>query len=176
MDRLRWVVVLIILAALAGGVATRFLYASSDGVESNFEIRTPSDSEGIRVVGTFIDPFNSLTGYEISFPRCPRPVAVLPVPTGISAVAPKEHLYGNSSRHVVSYIYNGGVYPEAGIGPRLRLLRILYRLGSLFGLTDARSFAFYLKIWVPEECEGVSMTEAGALQHSLIGRIQPKSL
>jgi len=176
MDRLRWIVVLIISGALAGGVFARLRYASSDLAESQFETRQPSDSDELRLSGVFVEPLNNLTGYEISVPRCPRPLAVMPVSTRTLSVAPSEHRYPRPGEYAVSYIYNGSIYLEDGIGPRLRLLRMLYRFQSLFGLADARNFAFYLKVWVPSDCAGVSTAEAAALQHSLIARVQPNPL
>ena len=168
MDRLRWIVVLIITGALAGGVAGRIRYANSALGESQAEIRQPADSDGKRLAGEFTDPFNSLKGYELLFPRCPKPFAVMPVSTRALAVPPPEYSYPHPGEYAVSYIFNGGVYPEEWIGGRLRFLRALYRFQSLFGLTDARSYAFFLKLWVPAECASVSTAEAEALQQSLI--------
>lgn len=173
MDRLRWLVVLIILAALAGGVLARLRYEDSTLAESQFEIRTPADSDDFHIAGSFVTPFDPLTGYRISLPRCPRPLAVLPVATA-TLVAPTAHRYGDQNSHAVSYIFNGNVYPEQAIEPRLRFLRMLYRFEALFGVGDAGGYAYFLKVWVPAECEGVSTAEAQALQRLLIGRVQPK--
>jgi hypothetical protein len=168
MDRLRWIVVLVITAALAGGVAGRFRYANSALAESQAEIRQPSDSDDMRLAGVFNDSLSSRTGYELVLPRCSRPLAVLPVATRALAVPPREYDYPHAGEYAVSYIFNGRAYPEEWIGGRLRFLRALYRFQSLFGLTDARSYAFFLKLWVPAECAGVSTAEAEALQRSLI--------
>lgn len=174
MDRLRWIVVLIISGALAGGVAGRLRYASSELAELQAEIRQPSDSDEMRFAGVFADPLNSLKGYELVLSRCPRPFAVLPVATRALAVPPGEYHYAHPGEYAVSYIFNGRAYPEEWIGGRLRFLRALYRFQSLFGLTDARSYAFFLKLWVPAECAGVSTAEAEALQRSLITIAPPK--
>lgn len=174
MDRLRWIVVLIISGALTGGVLGRLRYASSDLAESQVEIGRPSDSEPMRVAGEFTDPLNYLTGYEFFLPRCSRPLAVMPVSTRTLAIPPSEYQYRQSGEYAVSYVYNGGVYAEEGIAGRLRLLRMLYRFESLFGLTDARAYAFFLKLWIPVACAGVSTAEAEAFQRSLITKVQAK--
>jgi hypothetical protein len=172
MDGLRWIVVLIISGALVGGVLGRLRYANSDLAEAQADIREPSDSDRMRLAGVFADPLNYLTGYEILLPRCSRPLGVMPVSTRTLAVPPREYHYPHPGEHVVSYVYNGSVYPEEGIGGRLRFLRALYRFQSLFGLTDARSYAFFLKLWVPSDCASVSTAEAEAFQRSLIRRVQ----
>ncbi len=81
MDRLRWIVVLIISGALAGGVVGRLRFANSALAELQAEVRQPSDSSEMRLAGVFTDPLNSLTGYELVLPRCARPFAVMPVTT-----------------------------------------------------------------------------------------------
>ncbi|ARN79792.1 hypothetical protein [Methylocystis bryophila] len=174
MDRLRWIVVLIISGALLGGVLGRLRYASSDLAETQFEIGRPSESGPMRISGEFTDPLNYLTGYEFILPRCPQPLAVLPVSTRTLAIPPSEYQYPQSGEYAVSYVYNGGVYAEEGIAARLRLLRMLYRFESLFGLTDARGYAFFLKLWIPANCAGVSTAEAESFQRSLITRVGSK--
>jgi hypothetical protein len=174
MDGMRRLVVLIILIALSGGIFARFRFAASDLSDSQFEVRTPNDADGFHFIESFITRYNSLRGYRISLTRCSQPYAALPVATGTMVVAPAAHSFSGSDLYSVSYIFNGHNYPEDGIGPRLVFLRMLYRLESAFGLTDAGSYAFYLKIWSPLECGGLSADEAAALQRLLIGKVQPK--
>jgi hypothetical protein len=171
MDNLRRIVVLIILVALGGGIWARYLYARSDLAESLVGIRQPPQDGGLNVTGSFDEPLGGAPGLEVSFPSCPRPIAVLPVSMKRSAIIPSEYRYRHGDFDV-SYVYNGGVYPEAGVNYKLNFLHVLYRFQSMFGLIEGRQFAFYLKIWVPSGCPGVSTAEASALERGLIARIE----
>ena len=56
------------------------------------------------------------------------------------------------------------IYPEERISYRLSLLNMIYRFKSLFGLVDRKRFVFYLKMWIPKECGGISNFEASSLE------------
>ena len=168
MEGLRRSVILIILVALAGGICARYRYASSDLAESSVEIRQPLKNIGIHVTGTFVEPLAGSTGFEVSFPNCPHPLAVLPISAKRTAIIPTEYRY-RLGAYDVSYVYNGNVYSEAGINYRLNFLHVLYQLQSMFGLIEGRHFAFYLKIWIPSGCPGISIPDASAVERGLIG-------
>jgi hypothetical protein len=174
MDRLRQCALLIIFFATAGGVWARCLYASSNLAESAVEIRQPPENASIHVAGTFIEQLAALPGLEVSSPNCPLPWAVLPISMRRSAIIPTEYRY-RPGDYDVAYVYNGSVYPEAGVSYKLSLLHILYRFQSMFGLIEGRQFAFYLKIWVPRGCPGVSADDASALERGLIVRVEEKN-
>ena len=171
MDSLRRIVVLVILVSSGGGIGARYFYARSDLDESLVGIRRAPESAGLKVTGEFEEPLGGAPGVEVSFPSCPRPLAVLPISLKRSAIIPSEYRYRHGDFHV-SYVYNGGVYPEAGVNYKLNLLHVLYRFESMFGLVEGRQFAFYLKIWVPSGCPGVSAAEASALERGLIARVE----
>lgn len=154
MEGLRRSTILTILIALAGGIWTRHLHTPSGQAASSVEIRPILENSGLQVSGTFAEPLAGLTGFEVSVPSCPQPLAILPVPATYSTIIPTEYRY-RPGEYAISYVYNGIVYPEAWISYRLSFLSLLYRFQSLFGLMEAQQFAFYLKIWIPSGC-GIS--------------------
>jgi hypothetical protein len=156
-------VILIILVALAGGVWARHLYKTLKWTEPVVEIRRAFESSNLQVTGTFAESLGNITGFEISIPRCGHPLAVLPVPAQYSAVIPTEYRY-RPGAYNIAYVYMGNIYPEERISYRLGLLNTIYRLESLFGLVDRKRFVFYLKIWIPKECGGISNFEASSLE------------
>ncbi|MGH7783243.1 MAG: hypothetical protein ACREO5_05315 [Candidatus Binatia bacterium] len=170
MAGLRRSVILIMLIALAGGIWTRHFYTNTRKAESLVEIRPSFENSGLRVTGTFDEPVGDLTGFEISFPYCSRPLAILPVPSWLMAIISTEYHY-RPGEYDISYVYNGNVYPETWISYKLIFLNYFYRFQSLFGLVEARQFAYCLKIWIPPDCRGISTTEASALERGLVGPI-----
>jgi hypothetical protein len=164
MRGLRLGVILIILFALAGGVSRRHLYkALEPTARPAAEIRRALESSNLQVTGTFAESFGNITGFEISIPRCAHPLAVLPIPAQYSAVIPTEYRY-RPGTYSIAYVYMGNIYPEERISYRLSLLNMIYRFESLFGLVDRKRFVFYLKVWIPKECGGISNFEASSLE------------
>ena len=90
------------------------------------------------------------------------------------AIIPTEYRY-RLGNYDISCVYNGKVYPEAWISHKLSLLGTFYRLQALFGLIEARQFAYYLKIWTPSGCRGISNAEASSLERALLGPIGYKA-
>jgi hypothetical protein len=166
MECLRYSVMLIIVAALAGGIWTRYFYTPSVQPASSVELNPTLVNSGLQVTGTFDEPVGGLTGFEVSFPNCPRPLAILPVTASFTAIIPTEYRYRRGD-YDISYVYKENVYPEAWISYKLSLLRTFYQLQSLLGLMEARQFAYYLKIWTPSGCHGISNSEASALERDL---------
>ena len=162
MERLRYSVILLIVVAFAGGIWTRYLSTSSIQAASSVGIRPNS---GLQITGTFAESLADLTGFEVSFPNCPHPLAILPVPASFTAIIPTEYRY-RRGEYDISYVYKGNVYREAWISYKLSLLSTFYRLQSLLGLVEARQFAYYLKIWTPSGCPGISTPEASSLERS----------
>jgi len=113
MERLRYSVILIIVVAFAGGIWTRYLSIPSIQATSLVGIRPNFDSE-LQLTGTFAEPLADLTGFEVSYPSCARPLAILPVPVTYTAITPTEYRYGRGE-YDISYVFNGNVYPEAWI-------------------------------------------------------------
>ncbi len=105
------------------------------------------------------------------FPHCRHPLAILPVPAWFMVIIPTEYRY-RRGEYDISYVYNGIVYPEAWISYKLALLKYFYRFQALFGLVEARQFAYFLKIWIPPGCRGISNSEASALERGLVGPIR----
>jgi hypothetical protein len=91
------------------------------------------------------------------------------------AIIPTEYRY-RRGEYDISYVYNGNVYPEAWISYKLSLLSTFYRFQALLGLGEARQFAYYLKIWTPSGCRGISNAEASALERALVGPIGHKDV
>ncbi len=120
MDGLRPSVILIMLVALAGGVWTRHLHTYSGLVE----IRPALENSGLQVTGTFDEPVGNLTGFEVLFPHCPHPLAILPVPAWFMVIIPTEYRYPRGE-YDISYVYNGIVYPEEWISYKVGSLEIL---------------------------------------------------
>ncbi len=175
MGRLRYSVILIIAVAFAGGILTRYLYTPSVQPASSVEIIPTLVNSGLQVTGTFDEPIGGLTGFEVSFPDCPHPLAILPVPAGLSAIIPTEYRY-RRGEYDISYVYKGNVYPEVWISYKLSLLNTFYRFQALLGLVEARQFAYYLKIWIPSGCRGISNSEASSLERGLLGPIWHKNV
>jgi hypothetical protein len=175
MERLRYGVILIIAAALAGGIWARCLSTSPVQAASPVEIHPLPENSGLQVTGTFDVPVGGLTGFEVSFPNCPRPLAILPVPAGFISIIPTEYRY-RRGEYDISYVFNGNVYPETWISYKLSLLGTFYRFQALFGLLEARQFAYYLKIWTPSGCRGISNAEASALERAIAGPIGHKDI
>ena len=167
MDRLRYGVILIIVAAFAGGIWTRYLYTASVQPASSVEINPALVNSGLQVTGTFDVPVGGLSGFEVSFPDCTEPLAILPVPALYMAIIPTEYRY-RPGNYDISYVYNGKVYPEPWISYKLSLLGTFYRLQAMFSLIEARQFAYYLKIWTPSGCRGISNAEASTLERALL--------
>jgi hypothetical protein len=171
MRGLRISVILIILVALAGGIWPRHLHKALEPIApAALEIRRAFESSNLQVTGTFAEPLGNTTGFEISTRRCARPLAVLPIPAEYSAIIPAEYRY-RAGAYDIAYVYSGSIYPEERISFRLSLLNTIYRVESLFGLVDRKRFAFYLKIWIPRECGGISNCEASSLERALIASI-----
>jgi hypothetical protein len=175
MDRPRHGVILLILLALAGGIWTRHLHTRSGFADTLVEIRPAFENAGFRLVGTFVEPIGNLTGFEVSFPNCSRPLAILPVSAGLKAVTPTGYRYRRGD-YDISYIYNGNVYPEDWISYKLGLLNYSYRFQSLFGFVEAKQFAYFFKIWIPTGCRGISNAEASALESALLWPIGHKDV
>ena len=174
MDHLRYGVILIIVAAFAGGVWTRYLSTSSVQAAAPVESHSHLENSGFQLTGTFDVPVGGLSGFEVSFPDCAEPLAILPVPALYMAIIPTEYRY-RLGNYDISCVYNGKVYPEAWISYKLSLLGTFYRLQALFGLIEARQFAYYLKIWTPSGCRGISNAEASSLERALLGPIGYKA-
>jgi hypothetical protein len=170
MERLRYSVTLIIAAALAGGIWTRNVYPPPSQAASIVEIHPTLENSGLQITGRFDEPVGGLTGFEVSFPNCARPRAILPVPTRLMTIIPTEYRY-HPGEYDISYAYNGNVYAETGINYRLGFLSIFYRIKSLFDLRRPTQFAYFLKIWTPSSCRGISNAEASALERVLAGPI-----
>jgi hypothetical protein len=175
MERLRYSVILIIVAALAGGIWARSLSTSEGQAASPAEVHSLPENSGLQVTGTFDVPVGGLSGFEISVPNCAHPLAVLPVPTRLMTIIPTEYRY-QQGEYDISYVYNGNVYPEAWINYRLGLLSIFYRIKALFDPPGATQFAYYLKIWTPSSCRGISNAEASALERALAGPVGRKDV
>jgi hypothetical protein len=175
MDRLRYSVVLIIVVAFAGGIWTRYLFMLSVETSTPVEINPALLDAGLKLAGTFDEPYGDLTGFEVSFPNCPHPVAILPVPARHTILIPTAYHYGRG-QYDVSYVFNGKIYPEAWISYKVSVLSGYYRLRAFFGVGEARQFAYYLKIWIPTGCPAISTAEVFALERAVIGSIGHKEL
>jgi hypothetical protein len=92
--------------------------------------------------------------------------------TGSLSIIPTEYRY-RPGAYNIAYVYSGNIYPEERIGYRLGLLNSILRFEALLGLVDRKRFAFYLKIWTPKECGGISNFEASSLERGLIASIGP---
>jgi hypothetical protein len=174
-DRLRFSVILIILVAFAGGIWTRYLSTSSVEASTLVEINPALFDAGLQLTGTFGEPYGGLTGFEVSFPDCPHPLAILPVSARYTSLIPTEYHYGRG-QYDISYVYNGNIYAEAWISYKLSLLNSYYRLQAFFSVGEGRQFAYYLKIWIPTDCPGISTGDVFALERALIGSIGHKEL
>jgi hypothetical protein len=174
-DRLRYSVILIIVVAFVGGIWTRCLSTFPVQAFTPVDINRAFLDAGVHLTGTFGEPYGDLTGFEVSFPNCPHPVAVLPVPARYTSLIPTEYRYGRG-QYDISYVYNGNIYPEAWISYKLSLLNSYYRLQAFFSVGEARQFAFYLKIWIPTDCPGIPTTGIFALERALVGSTGHKEL
>lgn len=168
MEKWRYSVILIICFALAGGIWTRLLYASSDLTGSLVEIRRPAQDSGINVTGTFEEPVGGLKGFEVALPNCDHPMAVLPISTKTYSGGTADEYHYHRGNYKIIYVFNSKVYPEDSITYRLTFLRILYRFESMFGLIKGRQFAYYLKIWIPSGCATSSAPDVSALERAMI--------
>ncbi len=174
----RLLAILTILTALAAGSWTRYVYGTSHvygtgKALSLLEIRPQFGSSSFRVIGTFEEPLSGLTGFQISTPSCRDDLGVLPVGSSNTAITPTDYKY-HPGKYVASYILNGSVYSERFISYRLAFLYELYRVESFFGLVSAWQSAYYLKVWVPSECSGISTSEAYFLEKAFIYPIRDK--
>jgi hypothetical protein len=175
MERLRYCVILIIAAALAGSIWARCLHTPPVQAASPVEIHPLPENSGLQVTGTFDVPVGGLSGFEISVPDCPQPLAILPVPTRLMTIIPTEYRY-RQGEYDISYVYNGNVYAEAGINYKLGFLSIFYRTKALFDPRGATQFAYFFKIWTPSSCRGISNAEASVLERALAGPIGHKDV
>lgn len=80
--------------------------------------------------------------------------------------------YGDLTGFEVSF--PNYIYPEAWISYKLSLLNSYYRLQAFFSVGEARQFAYYLKIWIPADCPGISTTEVFALERVLAATISAR--
>ena len=168
MRGLRIGVTLIIFVALAGGIWPRHLYLDLERTAPHaVEMRRGFESSNLQVTGTFAEWLGNLTGFEISIRRCALPLGVLPIPAGYLVITPTEYRY-RPGAYNIAYVYGGNIYTEERISYTLPLLNIYYRFESLFGSVDRKRFAFYLKVWIPKECGGISNFEASSLDRGLI--------
>lgn len=161
MVQLRWLACLVILGALAGGVAARLRYAEAD------ERPATTPPAGFVMVGEFFEPLSGLKGFEIAAPHCSRAIAVLPVAT--LAIPPEAFAYPGARDCRVTYAYDGEVFAEAASSLRLRALHMANLARAMFGLADARAVRFYLKLWTPRGCAELSPEIAAELQRSFTG-------
>jgi len=166
MNALRHGTALLMLLALAGGIWTRHHYIPLSEASSAVAIQPSFENSGLQLAGTFSEPLGDLTGFQISFPDCPQPLAILPVPAAFMAIAPSEYRY--NSDYSVLYIYNSVVHPKKFINYKLNLLNSFYRFQALFGIVEPRQFAYYFKIWIPPGCRPISEAEASLLERSLL--------
>jgi len=173
MARLRYGVILIIVVAFAGGIWTRYLNTSPVQPASLVESNPKLVYSGLQVMGTFDEPIDGLTGFEVSYPNCPHPLAILPVPALYMAIIPTEYRY-RSGDYDIAYVYKGNVYRETWISYKLSLLNAYYRVQALFGLAEAKQFAYYIKIWIPSGCRALSNAEASLLERDLLDPIGQK--
>ena len=168
MRGLRLSVMLIIFVALAGGIWPRYLYLALERTAPPaVEMRRGFESSNLQVTGTFAEPLGNITGFEISIRRCARPLAVLPIPAGYLGIIPTDYRYRGGAYNI-AYLYDGNIYSEERISYSLNFLNIIFRVKSLFGWVDRKRLAFYLKIWIPKECGGISNFEATSLDRGLI--------
>jgi hypothetical protein len=175
MTGLRYGVVLLMLLTLAGGIWTRYHDAESAKVHYPLTIPPNFGNSGLQFTGTFSEPLGGLTGFEVSFPNCARPLAILPVPAwAFLEIIPTEYRYG-PGEYSVFYVYNGIIYPEGLISYKLSLLNYFYRFQAFFDLADSRRIAYYLKIWIPPGCRRISNAEASLLEWSLVGPAEQNS-
>ncbi len=169
---LRYSVVVIILIALGGGIWTRHRFAAASQPSSSEEIGPGLERPGVKAPGSFEEPVTGMAGFEFPLAGCERPVGVLPVPASNAAIIPAAFRY-KPGDYEISYLYNGQAYPEAGISYRLTLLYALNRIRSFLGLMDGEPFAFYLKIWTPSDCPGLSTFVESRLEQGFIAAQRP---
>jgi hypothetical protein len=175
MERLRYSVILIIAAALAGGIWARCLSTSAVQTASKGEIHPLPENSGLQVTGIFDVLVGGLSGFEISVPNCPQPWAILPIPTRLMTIIPTEYHY-HQGEYDISYVYRGNVYAAAWINYKLGFLSIFYGIKALFDPREATQFAYYLKIWIPSSCHGISNAEASTLERAFAGPIGHKDV
>lgn len=171
-ENLRYGVILIILIALAGGIWTRRHHMAASEPALSEEPDPALTASRIKTTGSFEELVTGMPGFEVSLPGCGRPVGVLPVPASSSAIIPTAFRY-KPGGYDVSYLYNGQAYPEAGISYRLTLLYALNRIRSFLGLMDGEPLAFYLKIWTPSDCPGLSTSVGSTLERGFIAAQGP---
>lgn len=162
-EPLRYAVSLIIVLAFLGGIWTRSHYPESAPIYSDEQVRRSLDHSGLPVAGLFEEPVTGLSGFEVSLPGCPSPIAIFPVAAWNTEVAPAAFRYKDGNYDIV-YLYNGFSYPESWVSYRLNALRLYYRALSLFGIAQGNQFAYYFKVWIPLGCKGPSPLQLSALR------------
>ena len=118
---------------------------------------------GLQPVGYFHEPATGLVGIEVSMKDCSQPVALLPAMIGDMELAPDELSYRDGD-YQVAYAFDGSLYPEKWISYRLEVISTWRRLAALVSRSNSERLQYYMKIWTPFGCPGLTSEEVGRLR------------
>ena len=161
----RYAVLTLITVSLVVWVWNRPWSRSSEAIASSDRIRGDIVRAGLEPTGYFREQFTGLKGIEIARPGCPAPTAILPVMFG-NLELPPDALSYRAGDYTITYAFDGNLYAAKWISYRLEITAIWRRLASLISGTDSKSLHYYMKIWTPHSCQGLTSQEAERLRDS----------
>ncbi len=161
----RYAVLTLIAASLVVWVWDRPWSRSFGAIISSTRIHEVVVRAGLQPTGYFYEQITGLKGVEVTRPGCPAPVAILPVMAAYAEIAPDALIY-RVGDYTVTYAYDGNLYSTRWISYRLGIMAIWRRLASLVSGTDSKSLYYYMKIWTPQGCQGLTPAEAELLRNA----------
>jgi hypothetical protein len=160
---LRYAVLILIAACVVVWICSRPWTKSLQATVSSDRILEVIARAGLQPTGYFHEPATGLVGVEISAKECPQPVALLPAMVGDIELAPDELSYRDGD-YQVAYAFNGNLYPPRWISYRLEVIATWRRLISLASGSDPERLRYYMKIWTPSGCQGLTSQELARLR------------
>ncbi len=120
---------------------------------------------GLQPTGNFHEPITGLEGFEVARSGCPAPIAVLPVMAANAEMAPGELSYRDGDYNI-AYAFDGNLYAPDWISYRLGIMSAWRRVTSLALGSDPDSVRYYMKIWTPRGCQGLTQEEVERLREA----------
>jgi hypothetical protein len=136
---------------------------SAEAFESSDRVRGFIVRAGLQPAGRFQEPITGLEGVEIARRDCSQPAAILPVMIKDTELGPSELSY-RPGDYDVAYAFDGDLYSPSWISYRLEVVAMWHRLTSLVSGSDPDRLRYYMKIWTPRGCQGLTPQEAERLR------------
>jgi hypothetical protein len=159
----RYAALILIVLSVAIWIWNRPWSISLEAIASPERIRGIILRAGLQPTGNFQERFTGLEGIEVASPTCSTPIAILPVMFG-KLELPADSLSYRPGAYDVAYVFDGNLYSGRWISYQLGIVAVWRRLTSLISGKDSKSLHYYMKVWTPRGCPGLTPGEVERLR------------